>query len=69
MDWRDALDRWIDAHHAEQVAFLREIVRVPTDMPPGDNAPAAERAAQLLEAMEFAVLRHPVPRALVPSRG
>ncbi len=69
MDWRDALGRWIDAHHPEQVAFLREIVRVPTDMPPGDNAPAAERAAQLLEAMGFAVLRYPVPQPLVQSLG
>ncbi len=69
MDWRDALDRWIDAHHPEQVAFLSEIVRVPTGMPPGDNAPAAKRAAQLLEAMGFAVLRCPVPQPLVQSLG
>ena len=50
MDPLDELDRWIDAHHAEQVEFLREIVRVPSDTPPGDNAPAAEKAAALLTA-------------------
>jgi hypothetical protein len=43
-----ALDAHVDAHHAEQVRFLREFVRVPSDMPPGDNAPAAARAAALL---------------------
>jgi acetylornithine deacetylase/succinyl-diaminopimelate desuccinylase-like protein len=54
------LDRWIDLHHAEQVEFLREIVRVPSDTPPGDNAPAAEKAAELLTGLGFAVERHSV---------
>ena len=54
------LDRWIDAHHAEQVEFLRAIVRVPSDTPPGDNAPAAENAAGLLTRLGFEVERHPV---------
>jgi acetylornithine deacetylase/succinyl-diaminopimelate desuccinylase-like protein len=53
----DALDRWIDVHHAAQVEFLRDIVRVPSDTPPGDNAPAAEKAASLLEALGFRVER------------
>lgn len=34
-----ALDAWIDAHFDEQVAFLQELVKVPTDTPPGNNAP------------------------------
>src|ERR1700732_60478 len=55
------LGRWIDAHHPEQIEFLREIVKVPSDTPPGDNAPAAEKAAALLTAMNFGVERHPVP--------
>ena len=59
--------RWIDAHHAAQIEFLREIVRVPSDTPPGDNAPAAEKAAALLTALGFEVERHPVPRGL-PAR-
>ena len=42
------LGRWIDAHHPEQIEFLREIVKVPSDTPPGDNAAAAEKAAALL---------------------
>ncbi len=64
-----ALDRWIDAHFDEEVAFLREIVRVPTDTPPGDNAPAAERAAALLEGLGFTVERHAPPVAAVREAG
>ena len=44
-----ALDAWIDAHFDEQVRFLQELIRVPTDTPPGNNAPHAERTATLLE--------------------
>jgi acetylornithine deacetylase/succinyl-diaminopimelate desuccinylase-like protein len=63
------LDRWIDGHHAEQVEFLREIVRVPSDTPPGDNAPAAEKAAELLTRLGFAVERHPVPAEFLREYG
>lgn len=63
------LDAWVDDHHAEAVSFLAELVRMPTDTPPGDNAPAAARTAERLEARGFAVERHPVPEALVKSRG
>jgi len=65
----DALDRWVDAHHAEQVEFLRAIVRVASDTPPGDNAPAAENVAALLDAIGFRVERHPVPEALLREYG
>src|SRR5690606_5886563 len=63
------LDRWIDEHHGEQIEFLREIVRVPTDTPPGDNAPAAERLAELLTVLGFGVERHPVPEAFLRDHG
>ncbi|HEX4884311.1 MAG TPA: M20/M25/M40 family metallo-hydrolase [Casimicrobiaceae bacterium] len=63
------IDATVDALHDEEVAFLRELVRMPTDTPPGDNAPAAERTAALLEAMGFAVERLPVPRAEVEAAG
>jgi acetylornithine deacetylase/succinyl-diaminopimelate desuccinylase-like protein len=63
------LDARVDAMHEEAVAFLRELVRVPTDTPPGNNAPHAERAATLLEAMGYAVERHPVPAAEVEAAG
>jgi acetylornithine deacetylase/succinyl-diaminopimelate desuccinylase-like protein len=65
----DDLGRWIDAHHLEQIEFLREIVRVPSDTPPGDNAPAAEKAAAQLTAMDFDVERHPVPDDFLGAYG
>ena len=39
-----SLDAWINAHFDEQVRFLQELVRVPTDTPPGNNAPHALNA-------------------------
>jgi succinyl-diaminopimelate desuccinylase len=65
----DRLDAWIDAHFDEQVRFLQELVRVPTDTPPGDNAPHAERTAELLAAMGLQAERHPVPDAVVRAAG
>jgi acetylornithine deacetylase/succinyl-diaminopimelate desuccinylase-like protein len=59
----------VDADFADEVAFLREMVRVPTDTPPGDNAPHAERTAGLLDEMGFHVERHPVPAAEVEAAG
>jgi len=63
------LDAWIDAHFDEEVKFLQELVRVPTDTPPGNNAPHAERTAVLLEAFGFAVEKHPVPAQQVKDYG
>ena len=64
-----ALDAWIDAHFDEQVRFLQELVRVPTDTPPGNNAPHAERTAELLRAFGFEAERHAVPEAVVQAAG
>ncbi|MDB5882866.1 MAG: acetylornithine deacetylase or succinyl-diaminopimelate desuccinylase, partial [Ramlibacter sp.] len=65
----DKLDGWIDANFDEEVKFLQELVRVPTDTPPGDNAPHAERTAELLQAFGFEAQRHPVPLAEVQAHG
>jgi succinyl-diaminopimelate desuccinylase len=65
----DKVDAWIDAHFEEEVAFLRDLVRVPTDTPPGDNAPHAEATAALLEGFGFTVEKHPVPRDVVRAHG
>lgn len=65
----DTLDAWIDAHFDEQVAYLQELVRVPTDTPPGDNAPHAERTAELLAAMGYTAERHAVPADVVQAHG
>jgi len=63
------LDAWIDAHFDEEVRFLQELVRVPTDTPPGNNAPHAERTAELLKGFAFEAEKHPVPEAEVKARG
>jgi len=65
----DRLDAWIDAHFDEQVRFVTELVRVPTDTPPGRNAPHAERAAELLAGFGFDAERHAIPEALVREHG
>ena len=65
----DKLDAWIDAHFDEQVRFLQALVRVPTDTPPGNNAPHAERTAELLAEMGITVEKHPVPAAEVTAYG
>jgi acetylornithine deacetylase/succinyl-diaminopimelate desuccinylase family protein len=51
------------------VAFLKALVRVPSDNPPGDCAHHAEEAARLLEALDFKVERHRVPAPLVRKHG
>ncbi len=52
-----------------EVEFLKALVRVPSDNPPGDCARHAEEAAKLLEGLGFKVERHSVPDALVKANG
>ena len=63
------LDAWIDAHFDEEVKFLQELIRVPTDTPPGNNAPHAERTAELLQGFGFEAEKHAVPEADVKAYG
>ena len=63
------LDAWVDAHFDEQVKFLQALVQVPTDTPPGNNAPHAQRTADLLTAMGIAVEKHPVPADELKAYG
>ena len=65
----EQLDAWIDQHFDEQVRFLQELVRVPTDTPPGNNAPHAERTAELIKGFGFEAEKHPVPEAQVRAYG
>jgi succinyl-diaminopimelate desuccinylase len=64
-----AIDAWVDAHFDEEVRFLQELVRVPTDTPPGDNARHAERTAELLRGFGFVPELHPVPSDVVERQG
>lgn len=63
------LAQFIDSHHAEQIEFLRQIVRVPSDTPPGNNNPPAEKAAELLTAKGYTVERFAVPEQRVRDYG
>lgn len=63
------LDAWVDAHFDEEVRFLQELIRVPTDTPPGNNAPHAERTVELLSGMGLQAEKHPVPAEDVRARG
>ena len=63
------LDNWIDAHFDEQVRFLQELVRIPTDTPPGNNAPHAERTADLIWAFGFEAEKHPAYLTMALGAG
>lgn len=65
----EQLDAWVDAHFDEEVKFLQALVQVPTDTPPGNNAPHAERTAELLKGFGFEAEKHPVPQATVEDYG
>lgn len=63
------LDTWIDAHFDDEVRYLQALVQVPTDTPPGNNAPHAERTAELLSQWGYVAEKHPVPAAEVQAYG
>ncbi|MFG1343758.1 ArgE/DapE family deacylase [Xanthobacter autotrophicus DSM 431] len=65
----DTLSHLIAARAPDQRAFLAELVKVPSDNPPGDCAPHAARAAELLEGLGYAVERHVVPAERVKAAG
>ena len=69
MNAHQQIDAWVDAHFDEQVRFLQALVQVPTDTPPGNNAPHAERTAELLAGMGLVAEKHPVPQAAVLAYG
>jgi len=65
----ERLDAWIDAHFDEEVKYLQALVQVPTDTPPGNNAPHAERTKELLAGMGLPADAYPVPAAEVKAYG
>jgi succinyl-diaminopimelate desuccinylase len=60
---------FIDAIFSREVEFLKSLVRVPSDNPPGDCARHAEEAARLLEGLGFKVERHKVPDEIAKQHG
>ena len=65
----EQLDAWIDAHFDAEVKYLQALVQVPTDTPPGNNAPHAERTAELLHAFGFEAEKHAVPEWALTAYG
>lgn len=59
----------IDARTREREAFLARLVQTPSSNPPGDCAPIAEAAAELLEGLGFTVERHKVPDGEAQALG
>jgi succinyl-diaminopimelate desuccinylase len=66
---RPALRRFLSRQRFEQQRFLAELVKMPSDNPPGDCRPHAERTALLLERLGFRVRRYPVPAARAQQAG
>jgi succinyl-diaminopimelate desuccinylase len=60
---------FIERNFAREVEFLKALVRVPSDNPPGDCARHGEAAAKLFEGLGFKVERHPVPAEFVKQHG
>lgn len=64
-----AVAAFVDRDFARERQFLAELVKVPSDNPPGDCAVHACRARELLERLGLAVEAHEVPRQLVEAAG
>lgn len=69
MQTNDKLTGWIDAHFDEEVAFLQQVIRIPTDTPPGDNAPHADAVAEMVKAFGWSAEKHAVPAQAVHDYG
>jgi acetylornithine deacetylase/succinyl-diaminopimelate desuccinylase-like protein len=69
MNKQEQLIHWIDAHFDEEVAFLQQVLRVPTDTPPGNNAPHADMVAEAVQAYGWQAEKHAVPEQVVRDYG
>ena len=65
----DAVSRFVDEHFAAECSFLAELVKVPSDNPPGDCAAHARRAKELLEGLGMEVEVDAVPEGDVRANG
>ncbi|MDB5971735.1 MAG: family metallo-hydrolase [Hydrocarboniphaga sp.] len=68
-DLHSAIRAHVDADFDAECAFLAELVRIPTDNPPGDCAAHAQKAQQLLTALGHTVEAHAVPIEAVRAAG
>ncbi len=65
----ESIQAFLRDRRDDQVDLLRQIVRVPSDNPPGDLAALGERVAELMTGLGFQVERHPVPADLCQANG
>jgi acetylornithine deacetylase/succinyl-diaminopimelate desuccinylase-like protein len=65
----NSMKDFIDAEFGRETAFLAELVKVPSDNPPGDCAPHAARVQDLLQHLGLQVAAHAVPSAAVTAAG
>src|SRR3989440_3884191 len=65
----DLIAAFVDRDFPRETEFLAELVKVPSDNPPGDCAAHAKRARQLLERLDLAVETHDVSRSTVEAAG
>ena len=63
------IGEFVDRDFDREVQFLAELVKAPSDNPPGDCAPHAKCVRELLEDLGLAVEMHEVPRAEVEAAG
>jgi len=66
---RQSITSFVREHQTAETAFLAELVKVPSDNPPGDCNAHAKRAAELLEGLGLKVERHPVPEDVARANG
>jgi acetylornithine deacetylase/succinyl-diaminopimelate desuccinylase-like protein len=66
---KEKLMHWIDDHFDEEVAFLQGVIRIPTDTPPGNNAPHADAVADMVAAYGWHAEKHAVPQQAVRDYG
>jgi acetylornithine deacetylase/succinyl-diaminopimelate desuccinylase-like protein len=69
MTLADDIAAFIDRDFQRETDFLAELVKVPSDNPPGDCAAHAARAQQLLQRLGLTVEAHAVPPAAVEAVG
>lgn len=65
----DSISCYLSGARDAEARFLAELVKMPSDNPPGNCAAHAARVAELLEGLGFEVERHVVPEAEVRANG
>ena len=65
----EAIETFLASHRDQQTRLLAELVKVPSDNPPGDCAAHGQRAAELLEALGLTVERDHVPQLDAHANG